>query len=144
MKIRPRPYPKTFSDWGTTLFLALAIPVTYWFELWIVIPTLINTNSLFYTFNFVLGTFILFNVVSNMMALILCNTSIMGQRIVRPAGKANSTLWKFCAVCESITPPRSWHCATCGVCILKRDHHCMFTGKYFQDTNRKILRIFQT
>lgn len=128
MKIRARPFPLCISDWATTLFLTLAIPLTYIFELWIVVPALISIDSVFYTFNFVLGTFILFNIVSNMMALILCNTSIIGQKIVRPT-KSGSSLWKFCAICESITPPRSYHCATCRVCILKRDHHCMFTGK---------------
>lgn len=128
MKVRSRPFPHSLSDWATTTFLALAIPLTFWFELWIVVPALVPVNSIFYAFNFVLGTFILFNVVSNMMALMLCNTSIVGERIVRPS-KASSTLWKFCSVCESVTPPRSWHCSTCRVCILKRDHHCMFTGE---------------
>lgn len=128
MKIRAQPLPKTISDGATTLFLLLAIPLTYWFELWIVVPTVISTTSYFYLFNWVLGTFILFNVVSNMMAIMLCNTSIVGERIVRP-DNASPSLWKFCSICESVTPPRSWHCSTCRVCIIKRDHHCMFTGK---------------
>lgn len=128
MKIRSRPLPTTWNDWATTLFLAAAIPLTYWFELWIVMPTLFSMTSSFYIFNFLLGTFILFNIVSNMMALMLCNTSIVGEHITRPP-KASANLWKFCSACESVAPPRSWHCQTCRVCILKRDHHCMFTGK---------------
>lgn len=137
MKIRARPFPNTFSDWATTLFLASVIPLTYWFELWIVTPALFSIDSFFCTFNFLLGTFILFNVVSNMMAVILCNTSIIGQRIIRPT-KSNSSLWKFCAICESVAPPRSWHCSTCRTCILKRDHHCMFTGEYCFSHREKI------
>lgn len=128
MRLRSRPFPNSLNDWATTLFLILAIPLTFWFELWIVIPAMTSTNSFFYTFNFVFGMFIVFNIGSNMMALIFCNTSIIGEHIVRP-DKANSALWKFCCVCESVQPPRSWHCMTCRVCILKRDHHCMFTGE---------------
>lgn len=128
MKLRARPFPRCFNDWATSLFLSAAIPLTYWFELWIVTPA-VSANALYNTFNFVLGTFLLFNVVGNMMALMLCNTSIIGEKIIRRA-KTNSSLWKFCAICETVTPPRSWHCSTCRVCILKRDHHCMFTGKF--------------
>lgn len=128
MKLRTRPLPNTIGEWATTIFLATVIPLTYWFELWIVGPALMSITSGFYLFNFVLGTFILFNVVGNMTAIMLCNTSIVGEKIVRPP-RANAQLWKFCAACESITPPRSWHCATCRVCILKRDHHCVFTGQ---------------
>lgn len=127
MKLRAQPLPKTLGESATTLFLAFMIPLTYYFELWIVGPGLMPINSAFYTFNFVLGTFILLNVVSNMMALMLCNTSIIGEKIVRPS-IGNTNLWKFCSACETITPPRSWHCSTCKVCILKRDHHCAFTG----------------
>lgn len=128
MKIRSRPLPNTIGEWATTLFLAFVIPLTYWYELWIVAPALMSFTSGFYIFNFMLGTFILFNVVGNMIAIMLCNTSIIGEKIVRPP-RANMQLWKFCSACESITPPRSWHCSTCRVCILKRDHHCVFTGK---------------
>lgn len=135
MKLRARPYPRCFNDWATTLFLSAAIPLTYWFELWIVTPA-VSANALYNTFNFVLGTFLLFNVVGNMVALMLCNTSIIGEKIIRPA-KTNSSLWKFCAICETVTPPRSWHCSTCRVCILKRDHHCMFTGMFKPKNEKK-------
>jgi len=36
--------------------------------------------------------------------------------------------WKLCVVCEAVTPPRAWHCNICNVCVLKREHHCMFVG----------------
>lgn len=130
MKLRSHPLPRTFSDLATTIFLLLAIPLTYWFELWVVIPALVSKYSIFYALNFFIGSFILFNVVANMMAVMIFNTSIIGERITRPP-KANAMLWKFCAICETVAPPRSWHCSTCRVCILKRDHHCMFTGRTF-------------
>lgn len=129
MKFRSRPFPRTINDWATTLFLALAIPITYWFELWIILPELFSTDSIFYYLNFILGTFVMFGIMSNMAAMMLCNTSIVGRKITRPP-KGNAALWKFCAACESLSPPRARHCTTCRVCILKRDHHCMFTGNW--------------
>ena len=36
--------------------------------------------------------------------------------------------WRFCATCEANAPPRSFHCFLCKKCILKRDHHCVFSG----------------
>lgn len=131
MKLRAWPFPRTVSDWGTTIFLFFCMPCVYWFELWIVRPEFWPPDSFLYIFNFFLATFILFNVISNMMAVMMCNTSIVGEKIIRPA-KSNSSLWKFCSVCETVVPPRAWHCQTCRVCILKRDHHCMFTGKSYR------------
>lgn len=127
MRIRKKCLPRSVSDIATTIFLTIAIPITYWFELWIVLPEFMNTNSFYYYFNFLFGTFILFNVCSNMVAIMLCNTSIIGQQIDQPT-EANKKFWNFCSICETIIPPRAWHCDTCRVCILKRDHHCMFTG----------------
>lgn len=31
-------------------------------------------------------------------------------------------------MCEKHAPPRTWHCNVCNACILKREHHCGFTG----------------
>lgn len=128
MRVRKFILPRSLNDIGTTLFLTVAVPITYWFELFIVLPEFMATTSIFYWLNVVLGTFILFNIGSNMVAIMMCNTSILGERITPPAN-ANPKLWKLCMVCEAITPPRAWHCDTCNVCILKRDHHCLFTGK---------------
>lgn len=129
MKFRSRPLPRITNDWATTLFLLVTVPLTYWFELWLILPETISTDSTFYRLNSILGTFIMFGIISNMFAVMLCNTSIVGRKIVRPS-TASTALWKFCAACESLSPPRAWHCSTCRVCILKRDHHCMFTGEW--------------
>lgn len=128
MKTRRNFLPRTVSDISATAFLFVAIPITYFFEFWVVIPELSGTNTLAYWLHFCVGSFILFNILSNMLAVMMCNTSIVGENVTAPA-RPNRKLWKLCSVCETVTPPRSWHCNTCNVCILKRDHHCFFTGE---------------
>lgn len=34
----------------------------------------------------------------------------------------------FCHQCQLNAPPRSFHCPVCNFCVLRRDHHCSFTG----------------
>lgn len=34
--------------------------------------------------------------------------------------------WSRCAVCKVMRPPRAGHCRTCGVCIQRLDHHCIW------------------
>ncbi|XP_062580193.1 palmitoyltransferase ZDHHC22-like [Saccostrea cucullata] len=36
--------------------------------------------------------------------------------------------WTKCTKCDQNVPPRARHCNICERCILKRDHHCFFTG----------------
>ena len=43
--------------------------------------------------------------------------------IIVPSKKVGEN-WHFCATCEAVAPPRSWHCNVCNVCILKRWIFC--------------------
>ncbi|XP_017462043.1 PREDICTED: probable palmitoyltransferase ZDHHC24 [Rhagoletis zephyria] len=36
--------------------------------------------------------------------------------------------WRYCLVCEANSPPRAFHCKNCDRCILRRDHHCVFSA----------------
>lgn len=36
---------------------------------------------------------------------------------------------RYCYSCETHTPPRCSHCHDCNVCVLRRDHHCVFFGQ---------------
>lgn len=126
-KYRKYIIPKTIGDIATTSFLAVIIPTIYWYELWVILPDCHEIHSKLYYFHQIIGTFILFNVVSNMLAIMISDTSITGE-MLQPPVDAKKQNWHLCTVCETLTPPRSWHCNICNICILKRDHHCTFTG----------------
>lgn len=135
MKIRKSILPHSLTDIGSTLFLAICIPAVFIFEIVVVLPAFFEPGTLMYIMHIILGTFLLFNVTANKVAMILRDTSIKGEKLV-PNDKTEK-LWKMCAVCETLTPPRTWHCNTCNTCILRRDHHCAFTGCCVGHSNQR-------
>lgn len=127
MIIRKKIWPRSIGDLLSMIFVLVIVPLMYWFGLWIVLPTLYNNEILLYSLHFVLGNFIMLNIVGNFTYTVLCDTST--KRCIVPVSTARAADgWRLCAVCECLSPPRSWHCNTCDICILKRDHHCVFTG----------------
>ena len=42
----------------------------------------------------------------------------------------------------NITFSRSWHCNICNICILKREHHCMFVGYCVGHRNHRYFCLF--
>lgn len=125
---------RSIPDLAASTFLGLIIPVTYWFEMFVVLPSVpFLRPPLLYYGHLVLGTYLLASIVGNWVMVMLTNTST--ERVVVPVPRRPSDVdmtsrdkWRFCPVCESFQPPRTWHCGTCNKCILKRDHHCLFTG----------------
>jgi len=50
--------------------------------------------------------------------------------------------WDFCVECHHHRPPRCHHCPVCDICILKRNHHCYFTGACIGLGNQKNFILF--
>ncbi|XP_044733059.1 probable palmitoyltransferase ZDHHC24 [Chrysoperla carnea] len=122
MNIRTSILPKGIGDIGATTFFVFAIPSVFWYEIAYVIPYFYDTTTFWYKFHFVCATLVFFNIVASYLFTILCDTSIKGRLIQSTDGTS------ICSVCESIQPPRAYHCPLCKICILKRDHHCVFTS----------------
>ncbi|XP_074106492.1 putative palmitoyltransferase ZDHHC24 isoform X1 [Cotesia typhae] len=127
MNIRKKVLPKTIGDGLSMFFILIIIPLIYWFELWIVLPDLFEAGSPLYICHFIFGNFIMINIVGNYTYAVMCDTST--RPVIMSISKAKvKDGWRFCSSCEAVSPPRSWHCQICNTCILKRDHHCVFTG----------------
>ena len=141
MIVRKRIWPRTFSDLVSMTFILMIVPLLYWFELWVVLPELYEFGSLPYIVHFLLGNFIMLNIVGNFTYIVFCDTST--SRGIMPISAANTKDgWKLCASCITLAPPRSWHCLICDICILKRDHHCIFTGCCIGHYNHRYFVMF--
>ncbi|XP_045589971.1 probable palmitoyltransferase ZDHHC24 [Procambarus clarkii] len=136
IRIRKRLVPRTFTDFSAMMFMSFAIPAVYWFEIYVVAPTVYNRVLNF--LHTILGTYFVINIIGNFMAIIAVDTSTQGLLLPSqvPPG------WHVCATCESTAPPRSRHCITCNVCVLKKEHHCVFAGCCVGLRNHRYFYIF--
>ncbi len=132
-------FPRQVSDIGAFIFVCVMIPATYLYEASLVIPTIYKDELTSLVLHNIVGFFLLYNLVGNFIGLWLTDTST--RFVVLPSVIKNSR-WKFCASCESVTPPRSWHCNICNICILKREHHCMFVGYCVGHKNHRYFCLF--
>lgn len=132
---------KNLSDTLSTCFLVVAVISTFVFEvqsielkqilvlnliaITVVLPHIHAIDVTIQYFHTTVGLFVVFNLMTNLYWLITTDNSTKG--LLMPAIlKPN---WRFCPSCEANAPPRSYHCHICDKCILKRDHHCVFSGK---------------
>lgn len=136
MYLRQKFLPRAIQDAAATFFLIAMIPITFWFELWVIIPDIHGYGSWIHIMYFCFGLFLLFNVSANLLAVIIVDTSTK-PLMIQPPRDAQEKGWIFCASCEAVSPPRSWHCPICDVCILKRDHHCIFSGSCVGHANHR-------
>ncbi|XP_047516234.1 probable palmitoyltransferase ZDHHC24 [Pieris napi] len=114
---------KRLLEHGTYLtIIFVLVPAFLYFELVVVLPATVEEWSAPFLVHLACATFLLMNILGNMIYGMFTDTSIKG-RVLDSENKEN---WTLCAVCECLRPPRAWHCNTCDLCILKRDHHCTF------------------
>lgn len=114
---------KRFLEHSTYLAIVLVlIPGFLYFELCVVLPHIVEIWTTAYFLHYFCATFLLFNIVGNMIYGMFTNTSIKNRYLEG----LNKNDWTLCSVCECLRPPRAWHCDNCDTCVLKRDHHCTF------------------
>lgn len=77
---------------------------------------------------------------SNLLAVMFVDTSIFSVDV----SKEKTESWSFCHTCRLPIPPRCWHCDSCNQCILKRDHHCTFSGCCIGYANHRFFIMFLT
>ncbi|KAI9577378.1 probable palmitoyltransferase ZDHHC24 [Glossina fuscipes] len=140
--LRKNLLPRTLADTCCVLFIFTFIPLTFIFEMCIVLPAFHETGSYMFILTWLLGTFLLFNIVGNFMFCVLEDTSIKTIMLTPPTEVELRRYWRLCSKCEILTPPRSWHCESCDTCILKRDHHCVFTGCCVGHRNQRYFLMF--
>ncbi|XP_023164674.2 probable palmitoyltransferase ZDHHC24 [Drosophila hydei] len=129
MKFRRNPLPKKWFE--NLCFFGIIVLVTFGFacDMFILLPAVHDRNSVWYKFNIGLAVFLLYNVLGNLIACLIIDTSVDFERCkVPPEGDEARLEWRHCLKCDGLVPPRAWHCKVCDVCILKRDHHCNITG----------------
>ncbi|KAH8349315.1 hypothetical protein KR067_010380, partial [Drosophila pandora] len=112
--------------------VALVLAGTKFFlfaEMLYVVPQIISTGSVIYFLLWLLSLFVAYNIIANLLAAHFTDTSVGSLPKERQNPKPHEEhMWHFCDKCMKMVPPRSWHCKLCRCCILRRDHHCIFTA----------------
>ncbi|XP_066246563.1 palmitoyltransferase ZDHHC16B [Euwallacea similis] len=97
-----------------TSLTASVVIIAYWLG----IPHWWNKNPYYCIFLFLLGHWILLNIVFNYYK---AWTVLPGYS---PEGELISEAVSICKKCIAPKPPRAHHCSVCNRCVLKMDHHC--------------------
>ncbi|PIK50694.1 putative palmitoyltransferase ZDHHC24 [Apostichopus japonicus] len=127
--ILPRTKPDRLAVFAAVLELTL-VPI---FEVFVIMPPLFGLFTLSFWMHFLVGFYLWFNAVGNMIMVMGTETS-SGKNILPSVLK---TGWRYCPVCMLNAPPRAHHCGDCNTCVLVRDHHCVFTGRCVGHNNMR-------
>lgn len=139
MRIRYNIFPYTIFDICCILFLAIGFPLTFYVEAFMVLPEFHDPGTFAHQITLFIGLCIMFNLEMNLLVLLFTDTSIKNEELSPPNDTKGD--WRFCEKCESYAPPRSWHCVVCKTCILKRDHHSMFTACCIGHRNHRFFMV---
>lgn len=131
-------FPKKSSDRVAYIFAWGAIHFICLFELLFVLPSDHDTHSAEYYKHVIFGLFLYINIMISFV-MTITNSSTTQSMVLPVILKPG---WRFCASCEANSPPRSFHCWSCDRCVLRRDHHCVFTGNCIGLRNQRHFLTF--
>lgn len=128
---------KRFLDHSIYIAILLVfIPAFFYFEIFVVYPAIIEEWTISYFIHNICAMFFLMNIVGNLIYGMFTDTSVKGRVTVSDKN------WRVCKLCKCLQPPHSWHCDTCNICILKRDHHCTFFACCVGYFNKRYFMVF--
>ncbi|KAK8743669.1 hypothetical protein OTU49_001199, partial [Cherax quadricarinatus] len=117
--------PQNSTDRMLFTFMIVGIPFAAVWLGCVVLPHYHDTINTTVVLHITAAAFIFYNIFHNILLVI--RTDASGRTSYLPSVLKPG--WRYCAICQVNYPPRSYHCHICDECILKRDHHCKFTGK---------------
>lgn len=126
-------FPKRNADKIPVAFILLELCIEVFFELYVVFPTLFEPFSWRYNVHLLIGIYFFVNFLGNFYLSIVTDLT-SGSNILPSVLKAD---WHYCPTCTLNAPPRAFHCYVCEKCVLKRDHHCVYTGKCVGYNNQR-------
>ncbi|XP_016952232.1 probable palmitoyltransferase ZDHHC24 [Drosophila biarmipes] len=133
--------PKKFVRIAHPLSVILVLVGTAFFfslQMFHVVPNIFGADTFMHKLGWVVGTFITYNILGNMLACYISSSSVESlPKDCQVPVPEEQHLWRYCEACEKLMPPRSWHCTLCKCCILKRDHHCSFTANCIGHNNHR-------
>uniref|UniRef100_A0A4W6CT51 Palmitoyltransferase n=1 Tax=Lates calcarifer TaxID=8187 RepID=A0A4W6CT51_LATCA len=65
------------------------------------------------------------------------SSSSSAEAVVETTKEALTAKWSKCPVCKIMRPPRAGHCRTCGSCIQRLDHHCIWINSCVGQANHR-------
>ena len=146
---------KHLTESLSSIFFLSMIFIVFLFEVFIIRPYLLENDQsknsiMIINFHLLMAIIIFINTCLNLYLVINTDTSIdsiVNSNINNTNFNTNTTAlplssssssssslspqWNYCYICEANIPPRAFHCKQCNRCILRRDHHCVFTCKFF-------------
>ncbi|XP_022085241.1 probable palmitoyltransferase ZDHHC24 [Acanthaster planci] len=129
--------PPRLGDRLSVLVAITELWVAGLFELLVILPRKYPEATTSYWLSVALGLFLFVNTLGNLLMAMGTELSISSSllpTVLKPG-------WDYCYLCQQNSPPRSYHCGHCGVCVLKRDHHCLFIGSCVGYANQRYYLI---
>ncbi|XP_027197920.2 putative palmitoyltransferase ZDHHC24 [Dermatophagoides pteronyssinus] len=138
---------KHLTESLSSIFFLSMIFIVFLFEVFIIRPYLLENDQsknsiMIINFHLLMAIILFINTCLNLYLVIITDTSINSiitsnintNTTALPLSSSSSSSsslssqWNYCYICEANIPPRAFHCKQCNRCILRRDHHCVFTS----------------